>query len=106
MEFSPSLQDEAGARLSHQNREWKKIVNAFHRVFTSPDGRIVFEHLSHKFEKTGSSFMPPAHGTTMDPLLAAWRDGAKKPLLYVEWILQTQKPGSDDENAQNRANVL
>lgn len=91
------MNEETNERFLKADREWQITVNAFHRVFkgggSSEDAARVLTHLAHKFDKAGSAFMPPAPGTPMDPILGAWRDGAKKPLLYIEWMLEQKCDG-------------
>ena len=96
-------------RFLKADREWQVTVNAFHRVFkgggSAEDAAAVLAHLARKFDKNGSAFMPPAPGKKMDPILGAWRDGAKKPLIYIEWILE-QKCDGDANVVEPKLKVL
>lgn len=69
-----------------RERKNQQVINAFHRVFETPDGKLILEHLrAHAAMHIGS--FRPLPGGRYDPLHAALCDGQKSMVLHIEEIL-------------------
>ena len=80
--------------------EVQKLVNAYHRVFDSEDGLIVFGDIVDKFKMNESAFQIGPDGK-MDPILAAYKDGSRAVYLHIVTQLNFEVIG--DINAAEEA---
>lgn len=78
-----------------REKERQRVVNAYHRVFDSEDGRIVLTNLKNYFRTNR-----PAYERTItnayDPIGAALRDGQREVILFIENKLATPASGDAD----------
>ena len=74
----------------------QRIINAYHRLWSSEDGKKVFADLASVFRLKMPSFLPGQDGK-FDPIAGAVRDGQKSVLLHIEEILR--KPCRGDNEA-------
>jgi hypothetical protein len=77
-------------------RERQRVINAFHRVFKSPDGEVVLKSLRAYFKMDKPAFDRPLLGRPFDPIAAAIRDGNREVLLLIEHNLAAPVAGDAD----------
>lgn len=75
-------------------RERQRLVNAYHRVFASADGKAVLGDLSSIFGVNAPVFIRGASG--YDPLYAAVRDGQRQVILHIANLLAEEARGDAD----------
>lgn len=87
-------------------RKAQRIVNAYHRVFGSADGKLIMEDIKAAFGVDFPAFIPQERGRHMefDPYHAAIRDGQRQVFLHVMARLSAPAAG-DDEPKVKRARV-
>jgi hypothetical protein len=78
-----------------QAKAQQRVTNAFHRVFTTEDGKAVMEHLRSYFRADRPAFEKTL-GHRFDTIAAAIRDGQREVLLYIEHRLQQPAKGDAD----------
>lgn len=64
-------------------KEKQRIVNAYHSVFGTPDGKVVLEHL-HRYFRTDRPAFERNLQPRFDAIAAAIRDGQREVLLFIE----------------------
>jgi len=85
-----------------RERERQRVVNAYHRTFSTPDGEIVLNNLRNYFRTNRPAFERTiSHG--FDPLAAALRDGQREVLLFIEAKLSTPAQGDADQQEPKTA---
>jgi hypothetical protein len=94
-----TLQNEREARQKDRARRMQRIVNAYHRVFRSPDGELVLADLTAAFGFNLPTFL--ATGTKPGEIkynrtYAAIRDGQRQVYLHIQTRLDTPVRGDAD----------
>jgi hypothetical protein len=79
-----------------RSRDRQRAINAFHRVFKSPDGEIVLKSLRAFFKMDRPAFERPPLGRPFDPIAGAIRDGNREVLLLIEHNLAQPVTGDAD----------
>jgi hypothetical protein len=64
-------------------KERQRIINAYHSVFGTPDGKVVLAHL-HKYFRTDRPAFERNLQPRFDAIAAAIRDGQREVLLFIE----------------------
>lgn len=70
-----------------RDRQRLRVVNAYHRIFTSPDGKMLLEDLDHAFGMDRPVFIPLDKGrgsAGYDSIHAAKRDGQQDILRHIK----------------------
>jgi hypothetical protein len=73
-------------------KERQRTINAYHRTFSSEDGRRVLEDLKSVFGIQFPAFVP-RQGGEYDTHHAAIRDGQRQVILHVESVLAEEMQG-------------
>jgi len=73
----------------------QQLTNAYHRVFSSDDGRLILEHLRAYFRVDRPAFQRSMHNP-YDPIGAALRDGQREVILLIEHKLSEPMVGDAD----------
>jgi hypothetical protein len=81
------------------------MVNAYHRVFDTVDGKTVLADLNKRFRLNESAFFPVGKGThsAYDPLAAALTDGARQVCIHIKETLSI--PADGDANLKPKTKV-
>jgi hypothetical protein len=66
-----------------RSKSLQRINNAYHRCFTSEEGKVVLDNLKAYFRMNRPAFERTL-GRPFDPLAAAVRDGQREVLLFIE----------------------
>lgn len=85
----------------------QRLINAYHRTFNTPEGKLVLADLDSKFGVTFPAFLPlekGSHGLSYDPIHAAIRDGQRSVRLHIEKALSLPIAG-EDEKKRRKARV-
>lgn len=91
------MTDETRERSIERARKMQRIVNAYHRVFNSEDGKIVMEDLAQAFGVHHPAFLQV--GTTAggkieyDDTYGKIRDGQRSVYLHIENRLRAPTRG-------------
>jgi hypothetical protein len=78
----------------------QRLINAYHRTFNSPEGKLVLADLEAKFGMSQPAFLPLEKGSlglSYDPIHAAIRDGQRSVKLHIEKALSLPVAGEDDK---------
>lgn len=86
-----------------RERKAQLVVNAFHRVFNSPEGQIVLKHLNETFRTGYTAFLPRERGL-YDPIHAAIRDGQRSVMIRIDEYLRLKPAG--DENISKPKTIV
>ena len=90
-----------------RERATQRVVNAYHRIFTGPDGEAVLLDLVNVFGINLPAFLPLANNSrdTYSPYYAAIRDGQRQVYLHIQARLNAPVHG-DADFEQPRHKVL
>ena len=78
----------------------QRLVNAYHRTFKTPEGKLVLEDLASKFGTNMPAFLPLEKGTlglSYDTTHAAIRDGQRSVCLHIDKALSLPIAGEGDK---------
>jgi hypothetical protein len=78
-----------------RSKSLQRINNAYHRCFTSEEGKVVLDNLKAYFRMNRPAFERTL-GRPFDPLAAAVRDGQREVLLFIEHKLSLPVVGDAD----------
>ncbi len=81
----------------------QRVINAYHRVFSSEEGKLVLADLDKKFGIHMPAFLPlekGAQGLCYDPIHAAIRDGQRSVRLHIETALNLPIASEGDKKRQ------
>jgi|694.fasta_scaffold17186_5 hypothetical protein len=78
-----------------RERERQRVINAYHRVFNSEDGRKVLANLRAYFRVDRPAF-ERSPMQRYDALAAALRDGQREVMLFIEHKLTLPTKGDAD----------
>lgn len=98
-----SRAEEDKAKNEKRLKDEQIVINAFHRVFKSDDGKMVLAFLDGQFGMKSPAFIPKPDGS-YDPYHAAIRDGQRSVKVQIEHILTM--PCQGDANIQAKPKVL
>lgn len=66
-----------------RQKDLQRITNAYHRVFTSEDGKAVLANLKAYFRMNRPAF-ERSLTHAYDPIAAALRDGQREVILFID----------------------
>jgi hypothetical protein len=84
--------------LEH-DRKLQRIINAYHRVFEEPEGKIVMEDLQTVFGLDRPAYLPLEDrdgGMRYDETHGKLRDGQRSVFLHI--AARLRKPAQGDDN--------
>ena len=93
--------DAADPRQQARVRDAQRLVNAYHRVFRSEDGRIVLADLEKVF-----GIDKPAHLPGAKKLPGFLRDGQRSVFCHIQHILKLEPLGEINAAEEARAKVV
>jgi hypothetical protein len=88
--MSEPIQPDDNAELNLRAIAAQRLINAYHRTFNTPEGKLVLEDLEAKFGMSQPAFLPLDKGTqglSYDPIHAAIRDGQRSIKLHIQKAL-------------------
>jgi len=86
------MSDEITLEDIQRAKERQRTINAYHRTFSSDDGKRVLEDLKTVFGFKFPTFVP-RQGGEYDTHHAAIRDGQRQVILHVETVLSEEAIG-------------
>jgi hypothetical protein len=84
-----------------REKESQQVVNAYHRVFTGPDGKLILTDLYKAFGTHMPAFLALPDGG-FDTHHAAKRDGQKDIIRHIHAKLAATPKGDDIEKPKKR----
>lgn len=79
-------------------KQRQRIINAYHSVFATPDGKIVLDHLQSYFRTNAPAFCKNTQ-PRYDAIAAAIRDGQREVILFIQHKLSEPAIADGDVNA-------
>lgn len=67
-----------------RQKELQRITNAYHRTFSTEDGKTVLANMKAYFRMTRPAFERGLANHSYDPIAAALRDGQREVILFIE----------------------
>lgn len=98
-----SRAEEDKAKNEKRLKDEQIVINAFHRVFKSDDGRKVLAFLEAQFGTNNPAFLPKSDGS-YDAIHAAVRDGQRSIIVQIAHILTL--PCQGDANIEAKPKVI
>lgn len=79
-------------------RAKQRTINAYNRIFNTPDGAAVMADIREAFGCDYPAFIPlqKERGTEYDPLHAAVRSGQRSVLLHIQFMASQAVKGDAD----------
>jgi hypothetical protein len=103
-----NVEEERAANARDRKRAAQRVVNAYHVIFSGPDGETVLNDIVAAFGIKAPSFIPtatrPGEPISYDPYYAAVRSGQHSVFLHIMAKLET--PALGDANIQEGDKVL
>ena len=92
-----SVEQERQANADDRKRKSQRITNAYHVIFSGPDGEVVLKDMVSAFGMEIPAFLPtatsPGEPIKYDPYYAAIRDGQRSVYLHIMAKLRAQMTG-------------
>ena len=103
-----SIEEERSERARDRARHAQRTINAYHVIFSGPDGETVLNDLISAFGINIPAFLPTAtragENIKYDPYYAAIRDGQRSVYLHIRAKLDAAVTG--DANVDKGTEVL
>ena len=78
-----------------RSKTLQRLANAYHRLFSSEDGKLVLDNLKAYFRMNRPAFERSLNHS-YDPVAAALRDGQREVVLFIEHKLSLPVVGDAD----------
>ena len=92
-------QQDSQAKQAERAKAAQRIVNAYHRIFLSADGRTVLADLATVFGTSKPAFLAGPSGS-YDGIKAAIRDGQRSVILHIEHVLCLSAKGDNEVESE------
>jgi hypothetical protein len=93
----PTIEEERQAAANDRRRKSQRVINAYHVIFSGPDGEAVLNDIVSAFGIDIPAFLPtatsPGEPIKYDPYYAAIRDGQRSVFLHIMTKLKARMEG-------------
>ena len=96
------VEEQRRVQAVDRKRKAQRVINAYHVIFSGPDGDIVLNDLITAFGLEIPAFLPtatsPGEPIKYDPYYAAIRDGQRSVYLHIQAKMKAQMTGEGNIN--------